>query len=87
MPAVTVSDRPSLPRVSAIDPSSGLKRQVASLATAPSGLEGGRSPVRRAFAGLTFAGPGPFMHLDQVGEVGYAPGSRRAAPDTERKSS
>jgi redox-sensitive bicupin YhaK (pirin superfamily) len=80
MPAVTVSDWSSLPRVPEIDSSSAPERQVVSLTTAPSGLEGEGFPVRRAFAGLTFASLDPFVHMDQMGEVDYAPGEPKGTP-------
>jgi hypothetical protein len=54
-------------------PSPGM-RPVRSLTTAPHGLEGEGFPVRRAFAGVDLADLDPFVHLDQMGEVEYAPG-------------
>jgi hypothetical protein len=42
--------------------------------TAPAGLEGEGFPVRRAFAGVDRAALDPFVHMDQMGEVDYAPG-------------
>ena len=45
-----------------------------SVTTAPSGLEGEGFPVRRAFAGLSLREFDPFVHMDQMGEVDYAPG-------------
>jgi len=53
-------------------------RPVRSLTTAPHGLEGEGFPVRRAFAGVDLGELDPFVHLDQMGEVEYAPASRRA---------
>ena len=51
MPAVTVDDILSLPRL--ITPTPGaLSRPVRSLTNAPSGYEGEGFPVRRAFAGV-----------------------------------
>ena len=41
---------------------------------APSGYEGEGFPVRRAFAGVPVADLDPFIHMDQMGEVEYAPG-------------
>jgi redox-sensitive bicupin YhaK (pirin superfamily) len=40
---------------------------------APSGVEGEGFPVRRAFAGVDLADLDPFIHMDQMGEVDYAP--------------
>lgn len=78
MPAVTVKDITVLPRVSA-DPSLRA-RKVKSVTTAPSGFEGEGFPVRRAFAGVDMAELDPFVHLDQMGEVEYAPGEPKGTP-------
>jgi redox-sensitive bicupin YhaK (pirin superfamily) len=45
--------------------------------TAPGGYEGEGFPVRRAFAGVDRADLDPFVHMDQMGEVEYAPGEPR----------
>jgi len=74
MPAVTVADTLALPRVTALDPRTALIRPVRSITTAPRGFEGEGFPVRRAFAGVAAADLDPFIHLDQMGEVEYAPG-------------
>jgi len=50
---------------------------VVSVTTAPSGFEGEGFPVRRAFAGIDMAALDPFIHMDQMGEVEYAPGEPR----------
>jgi redox-sensitive bicupin YhaK (pirin superfamily) len=42
--------------------------------TAPRGFEGEGFPVRRAFAGVDMRALDPFIHMDQMGEVEYAPG-------------
>ncbi len=78
MPAVTVSDITVLPRVS-VNPLLHA-RPVLSLTTAPSGFEGEGFPVRRAFAGVDMAQLDPFVHLDQMGEVEYAPGEPKGTP-------
>lgn len=78
MPAVTVKDITVLPRVSA-DPTLRA-RKVKSITTAPSGFEGEGFPVRRAFAGVDMAELDPFVHLDQMGEVEYAPGEPKGTP-------
>jgi hypothetical protein len=78
MPAVTVKDITVLPRVSA-DPTLRA-RKVKSITTAPSGFEGEGFPVRRAFAGIDLAELDPFVHLDQMGEVEYAPGEPKGTP-------
>ena len=45
-----------------------------------SGFEGEGFPVHRAFAGVTMADLDPFIHMDQMGEVEYAPGRTRREP-------
>ncbi|HXQ61169.1 MAG TPA: pirin family protein [Acidimicrobiales bacterium] len=71
MPAVTVDDVLSLPKIAA---PGGVERPVVSLTAAPGGFEGEGFPVRRAFAGVDLARLDPFVHMDQMGEVDYAPG-------------
>jgi quercetin 2,3-dioxygenase len=71
MPAVT-ADTLSLPRI--LIPSDAHDRPVRSVTTAPSGFEGEGFPVRRAFAGVDRSDLDPFVHMDQMGEVDYAPG-------------
>ena len=73
MPAVTVDDVLSLPRVPA-PALAAIDRPVRSVTTSPRGFEGEGFPVRRAFAGVDLADLDPFVHLDQMGEVEYAPG-------------
>ncbi len=77
MPAVTVDDITVLPRVRRPDPGLVRPRPVASVTTAPSGLEGEGFPVRRAFAGVDQTLLDPFIMMDQMGEVEYAPGEPR----------
>ena len=74
MPAITVPDTLALPRVTALEPNTAVIRPVRSVTTAPRGFEGEGFPVRRAFAGVAAADLDPFIHLDQMGEVEYAPG-------------
>ena len=79
MPAVTVDDLTVLPRIKA--PGLGdTVRPVVSVTTAPQGYEGEGFPVRRAFAGVDLALLDPFIHLDQMGEVEYAPGEPKGTP-------
>jgi hypothetical protein len=73
MPAVTVDDTLTLPEVQPVDPE-GVTRPVVSVTTAPAGFEGLGFPVRRAFAGVDPRQLDPFVHMDQMGEVEYAPG-------------
>jgi redox-sensitive bicupin YhaK (pirin superfamily) len=79
MPAVTVDDVLSLPRVPTAD-LAAVDRPVRSVTTAPRGFEGEGVPVRRAFAGVDLADLDPFVHLDQMGEVEYAPGEPKGTP-------
>src|ERR1700750_15733 len=74
MPAVTVEDILVLPRVPEPDAAAAAERPVLSVTTAPSGYEGEGFPVRRAFAGVDLRQLDPFIHMDQMGEVDYAPG-------------
>src|ERR1700722_17544329 len=80
MPAVTVDDVLSLPRLSPTATPGAPGRPVRSLTTAPSGFEGEGFPVRRAFAGLRPADLDPFVMMDQMGEVEYAPGEPKGTP-------
>src|SRR5689334_1646817 len=73
MPAVTVADVTALPRVPEPGPTD-LDRGVRSVTTAPRGYEGEGFPVRRAFQGVDLRDLDPFLHMDQMGEVEYAPG-------------
>lgn len=79
MPAVTVPDLTVLPRVIA-PAATGVERQVRSVTSAPSGFEGEGFPVRRAFAGVELTDLDPFIHMDQMGEVEYAPGEPKGTP-------
>ena len=78
MPAVTVDDILTLERLG--EPTSGAERTVKSLTAAPSGFEGEGFPVRRAFQGVDLAELDPFIHMDQMGEVEYAPGEPKGTP-------
>ena len=79
MPAVTVQNPLELQRVpqpllDAVD------RPVVSVTTAPRGFEGEGFPVHRAFAGVDLRALDPFIHMDQMGEVEYAPGEPKGTP-------
>jgi hypothetical protein len=78
MPAIS-ADTMVLPRI--LEPRlAAADRPVLSLTTAPSGLEGEGFPVRRAFAGVDLRALDPFVHMDQMGEVDYAPGEPKGTP-------
>ena len=78
MPAIQVDNRLSLPRIAAV--SGSPERPTVSVTTAPSGFEGDGFPVRRAFGGVDLRLLDPFVHLDQMGEVEYAPGEPKGTP-------
>ena len=79
MPAVTVDDLTVLDRLRA--PGLGdTVRPVKQLIDAPKGYEGEGFPVRRAFAGVDLRDLDPFVHMDQMGEVDYAPGEPKGTP-------
>jgi hypothetical protein len=80
MPAVTVADTLSLPRIPEPDPVTTTGRRVVSVTSAPTAFEGEGFPVRRAFAGVDPAQLDPFVHMDQMGEVEYAPGEAKGTP-------
>jgi len=79
VPAVTVEDPLVLPRLDT-GPADALDRPVKSVTTGPTGFEGEGFPVRRAFGGVDLADLDPFIHLDQMGEVEYAPGEPKGTP-------
>ncbi|MGZ4598609.1 MAG: pirin family protein [Oryzihumus sp.] len=79
MPAVSVSDLTVLPRVPALSPVA-TQRPVVSITSAPSSFEGEGFPVKRAFAGVDLRLLDPFIHMDEMGEVDYAPGEPKGTP-------
>ncbi|MHB8719512.1 MAG: pirin family protein [Candidatus Dormibacteria bacterium] len=78
MPAVSVDDVSTLPRLAPA--TAAVARPVLSVTSAPSGFEGEGFPVRRAFAGVDQSLLDPFVHMDQMGEVDYAPGEPKGTP-------
>ncbi len=79
MPAVNPSDPLALPRIPT--PAEAVDRPVLDVADAPRMLEGAGFEVRRAFAGIDLRYADPFLLLDHMGAVEYAPGEARGAPD------
>jgi redox-sensitive bicupin YhaK (pirin superfamily) len=79
MPAITVPDLTVLPRVAGLG-LGDVVRPVRTVTTAPQGYEGEGFPVRRAFAGVDLRDLDPFIHMDQMGEVEYAPGEPKGTP-------
>lgn len=73
MPAVTVADLTAVPRIPIPDPYAA-QRPVLSVTTAPRGFEGEGFPVKRAFAGVDLRHIDPFIMMDEMGEIDYAPG-------------
>ncbi len=69
MPAVT-ADTLTLAK---LEPAIGRSRLVKSVSRGPQAYEGEGFPVTRAFAGVPYADLDPFIHMDQMGEVEYAP--------------
>ena len=79
MPAITVDDITTLRRLPQVE-QTATRRRVRSVTTAPGGFEGEGFPVRRAFAGVDLTELDPFIHMDQMGEVEYAPGEPKGTP-------
>ena len=71
MPAIT-ADPLTLPHIPAAT-LGDTERPVRQITTGPRGYEGEGFPVVRAFAGVSMADLDPFVHMDQMGEVDYAP--------------
>ncbi|MGC8511761.1 MAG: pirin family protein [Acidimicrobiales bacterium] len=78
MPAVTVEDMSSLAKLQ-VEGDVRSKEPVM-ITNAPGGFEGEGFPVRRAFAGVPLHLLDPFVHMDQMGEVDYAPGEPKGTP-------
>ncbi|GAA4859074.1 pirin family protein [Kitasatospora terrestris] len=80
MPAVTVENPLTLPRVATPDPVGAVARPAMTVVTAPEGFEGEGFPVRRAFAKVNTKYLDPFIMMDQMGEVDYAAGEPKGTP-------
>jgi redox-sensitive bicupin YhaK (pirin superfamily) len=80
MPAVTPPDTSVLPVLEEHD---GNARGVQSIVTAQASFEGAGFPVHRPFpqAGADLGATDPFLMLDEMGPVTYAPGEAKGAPD------
>jgi redox-sensitive bicupin YhaK (pirin superfamily) len=81
MPAVQVDDIRGLPRITSIDTNVAINRRVLTVTDAPRMLEGAGFEVRRAFSGIDLRLADPFLLLDHLGAVEYAPGQAKGAPD------
>lgn len=80
MPAVSVQDPTKLPRIPRSE-GDAPARAAAAIYDAPRGLEGEGFEVRRAFAEMDLRLADPFLLLDHMGAVEYAPGEAKGAPD------
>jgi len=79
MPAITPTEPTSLP---AIADATGAPRPVEQVGNAVHSFEGAGFPVRRPFPGaIDQARTDPFLMMDQMGPVVYAPGKALGAPD------
>ena len=81
MPAVQADDVRTLPRIDPIDTNEANDRRVLTVTDAPRMLEGAGFEVRRAFSGIDLRLADPFILLDHLGAVEYAPGEAKGAPD------
>jgi len=79
MPAVT-ADPITLPRLPDLPQEDTRWRPVSRVVTAHRQLEGEGFMVRRPFPSVGLPAADPFLLLDQMGEVEYAPGEAKGAP-------
>ena len=79
MPALIPNDTVALPRVAA--PADAHDRPVVEVVDGPTLLEGEGFQVRRPTAALDLRLADPFLMLDHMGAVEYAPGEAKGAPD------
>ena len=80
MPAITTNDILSLPAVPPAEVGVQRFREVARIVTATRHIEGAGFEVRRPFPGVEISTADPFLLLDHLGAVEYAPGEARGAP-------
>ena len=81
MPAVHPDDLSALPLIAPTSTTKTIDRRAVAVVDAPRMLEGAGFEVRRAFAGLDHKLVDPFLLLDHMGAVEYAPGEAKGAPD------
>ena len=77
MPAITVEHPSTLPRVGG---AVGITRPVTSVTHAIRQSEGAGFPVWRGFHGLGFEAIDPFLLLDEMGPLTWAPNTAKGAP-------
>src|SRR5215207_4106564 len=80
MPAATAENILLLPRIPRPHAATAVERRVQGIITAPSFLEGEGFQVRRPFPGIDYRLSDPFLLLDHMGAVEYAPGEAKGAP-------
>lgn len=80
MPAVTTDNLLILPRIPRPDPAHTRARPVVQVVTAKKQLEGEGFQVRRPFPSADLRSADPFLLLDHLGAVEYAPGEAKGAP-------
>ena len=80
MPAVTVEDVLALPRIPAPDRAVVTDRPVLARSTAPPGSRARASPSAAPSPGVDMRALDPFIHMDQMGEIEYAPGEPKGTP-------
>jgi len=73
MPAITGPDITVLPRIPEPDQARTRQRPVRSVTSAPSGFGGEGFSAAPGVRGVELGDLDPFVHLDQMGEVEYAP--------------
>lgn len=81
MPAVQVDDISALPQIASLDDAKVRDRQAITVSNSSKMLEGAGFEVRRAFAEIDIRLADPFILLDHLGAVEYAPGEAKGAPD------
>jgi len=79
MESPSLPTSPSLTVISVMPPATSAGTGISifmdsRITSAPSALEGLGFPVKRAFAGVDLKLLDPFIHMDEMGEVEYAPG-------------
>src|SRR5215472_5856923 len=80
MPAASVENLLLLQRVARPDPALAHQRSVTRVITALTTFEGEGFMVRRPFPSAEVSGADPFLLLDHLGAVEYAPGEAKGAP-------
>ncbi len=80
MPAATTDNISALPRIARPDPATARFRPVVQIVAAPTQFEGEGFQVRRPFPHVDFRLADPFLLLDHLGAVEYAPGEAKGAP-------